>query len=140
MRNKSEKVTLKVGVWRSEEDKERYGKTIELTGQLLLEMRTRRDNIVTGGNIWTNWKVYLLRDDWYLVWWEVSIRVLARCSSNCLGSRTISNVADYTILDQIPYRGELYVGHTLGAPFRVPLEVAKAMAYEISALAVGGDK
>ncbi len=129
MRNKSEKVTLKVGVWRSEEDKERYGKTIELTGQLLLEMRTRRDNIVTGGNIWTNWKVYLLRDDWYLVWWE-----------DCLGSRTISNVADYTILDQIPYRGELYVGHTLGAPFRVPLEVAKAMAYEISALAVGGDK
>lgn len=129
MRNKSEKVTLKVGVWRSEEDKERYVKTIELTGQLLLEMRTRRDNIVTGGNIWTNWKVYLLRDDWYLVWWE-----------DCLGSRTISNVADYTILDQIPYRGELYVGHTLGAPFRVPLEVAKAMAYEISALAVGGDK
>jgi len=29
MRNKSEKVTLKVGVWRSEEDKERYGKTID---------------------------------------------------------------------------------------------------------------
>lgn len=137
MRNKSEKVTLKVGVWRSEEDKERYVKTIELTGQLLLEMRTRRDNIVTGGNIWTNWKVYLLRDDWYLVWWNVRIWLRRE---DCLGSRTTLNVADYTILDQIPYRGELYVGHTLGAPFRVPLEVAKAMAYEISALAVGGDK
>ena len=92
-------------------------------------MRTRRDNIVTGGNIWTNWKVYLLRDDWYLVWWE-----------DCLNSPTISNVADYTILDQIPYRGELYVGHILGAPFTIPREVAKAMAYGISDLAIRGDK